>query len=98
MLIMKPLDEKEKNFLKKLKEKLALTQEESGLPMITLTQEESGLTISDYNVVVLSLKDKKMIEPIGKGTDQGGYIVVRLTILGMEYLQNHDLRNLRRFL
>ena len=88
---MKPLNEKEKDFLKKLKEKLTLTQEESGLPMITLAQEESGLTIFDYNVVVLSLKDKKLIEPIGKGTDPGGYIIVSLTILGKEYIQNHDL-------
>jgi hypothetical protein len=86
---MTKLNEKEKDFLKKMKEKLTLTQEETGLPMITLTQGESGLTIFDYNNVVLSLKDNKLIEPIGKGTEQSGYTIVELTILGRNYLQNH---------
>ena len=85
---MTKLNEKEKDFLKKMKEKLTLKQEESGLPMITLTQEESGLTKLEYNVVAFSLKDKGLIEIMGE-TDQGGCTIVSLTILGEDYLQNH---------
>ena len=88
MLIMTYLNEKEKDFLKKIKEKLTLTQEESGLPMITLTQEESGLSKLDYNLVASSFIAKKWIKAMGE-TDKGGYIIVKLTMLGVDNLQNH---------